>query len=174
MYELTLIFTNPNTINVLSNTCWSCEAIGNNFTLSKYSGVGNGEIKVNIPSSIPFANGSVIFTYGDDKCRKKELTIFANNNNYIITEPSYFICVDDNVKTIKLFYSEPNEVHYVSVQCFDGWNIDNVSSNVQYVKDENSIMIISPSDGNNGELTIVPTYHGDNNENNVIVNIIKK
>ena len=172
MYELTVTFTSSNTINVSANTYWSCEAIGNTFTLSKYSGVGNDEIKVNIPSSIPFADGSVIFAYGDDRCRKEELTIFANNNNYIVTEPSYFICVDDNVKMIKLFYSEPKEVHYVSVQCFDGWEVE--SDTIKYVKDDNSVMIISPDDGSNGELTIVPKHNGTNNENNVIVNLMKK
>lgn len=178
MYELTVTFTSSNTINVSANTYWSCEAIGNNFTLSKYSGVGNGVININIPSNIPFADGSVVFAYGDDKCRKKEFTVFENNNNYIVTEPGYFICVDPNnnkeIKTINLFYTEPNEVFYVNVQCFDGWNVGNVSSNVKYVKDDNSVMIISPSDSSNGELTIIPTHHGYDNENNVIVRIINK
>lgn len=143
--------TSDHTIEVRSNTYWSCKAEGN-FTLSTYDGTGNATIFVDIPEDIMVAQGVVTFSYGDELCKYPEVGVYLSNDCYVNTIPEYKEC--DEGKTIYFYYDEPRETFNVSVQCFDGWEVD--TTDFDYIMNNNDVMIISS--GKDGELRIVPTH----------------
>ena len=143
--------TNNQTIEVRSNTYWSCKAEGN-FMLSTYDGTGNDTIIVEIPEDVMVAQGVVTFSYGDELCKYPEVGVYLSNDCYVNTIPAYKECDDE--KTIYFYYDEPRETFNVSVQCFDGWEVDTTDFN--YIMKNNDVMVISS--GKDGELRIVPTH----------------
>ena len=158
--------TSDQTIEVRSNTYWSCKAEGN-FMLSTYDGTGNESIIINIPEDVMVAQGVVTFSYGDELCKYPEVGVFMNNDCYIHTIPGYKECKkpideedeehqEDEVieKTIYFYYNEPRETFNVTVQCFDGWSVD--TTDFDYITNNNDVMIISS--GRDGELRIIPTH----------------
>ena len=163
MANFSAYVTSSNTISISSDTYWSCKAEGT-FELSKYSGNGNDEIDVIFFDDITIANGRVIFSYGDGKCKYPDLTVFLNNNDYIETIPNYEIC--EGKRKINFFFDTPGETFYVSISCFDGWSVE--SHEMPYIISGNEIMLISTDD--DSELQIKP----QNNENIIYVKLIKK
>lgn len=166
MYTFSATVTSDYTISVMSNTHWSCKAEGN-FKLSKYDGEGNYDIDIIIPDDIMIADGTVTFSYGDERCNYPELVIYLNNLCYVSTNPSYRICNDE--KTISFFYEEAKETFYVSVTCFDGWTVD--TSDFDYITSNNDVMIISS--GKDGELRIVPSNQC-NGKSIIHIKLLKK
>ena len=76
---------------ISTNTFWSCNVYGN-FRLSKYSGEGNDKIIISVPEELPYSNGRVIFSYGDERCEYPSIDIFMINDCYIRTEPMFNKC----------------------------------------------------------------------------------
>jgi hypothetical protein len=170
MYEFIATVTNDYTIEIESNTYWSCKAEGS-FKLSSYSGgTGKTTINIEIPDDIMIAEGIVYFSFGDERCKYPEVTINLANLCYISTYPNYNICGENREKTIYLFYEEPHETFNISVFCFDGWTVES-PTNVDYITNNNELMIITGDE--NGELNIMP-QHTCNNQNIIHIKTIKK
>jgi len=167
MYIFNATVTNDYTIEITSNTYWSCKVEGN-FKLSAYDGSGNTQINIVIPDDVMVANGIVYFSFGDERCKYPEVSITMVNYCYIKTYPNYNIC-DNEEKTIYFFFEEPHETFNISVTCFDGWEVD--TSNLDYITSNNEIMVISRKD--EGILRIVP-QHSCNGKNIIYVKLIKK
>jgi len=152
MKQFSAITTSGYTIEIDSNTYWSCKAEGN-FTLSSYNGSGSSVIDVNIPIDEITAEGVVHFSYGDGYCRQYTLDVYYSNNCYVSTNPSYEIC--NGKKTIFLKYKQPNEEFIINIFCFGGWEIDS-DSNVSYFINGDNLMVVSPTTGK-GSLRIIPS-----------------
>ena len=167
MYQFSAIVTNDYTIDVTSNTYWSCKAEGN-FKLSQYDGSGNTKINIEIPDDVMMAEGVVYFSYGDERCKYPKFEISLSNLCYITSYPNYNIC-DNGEKTIYFFYEEPLETFNVSVFCYDGWTVD--SADLNYITNNNEVMIIAS--GNDGELRIVP-QHQCGGRSVIHVKLVKK
>jgi len=166
MYTFSATLTSDYSINVDTNTYWSCKVIGN-FMLSKYDGEGGEIVDIIIPEDVTNANGTVIFSYGDERCKYPDLPVYLANLCYIDTEPKYRICNDE--KIIFFEYEENREVFFVSVRCYNGWKVE--STDLKFITNNNEIMIISS--GKDGEVKIIP----DNDcggKNIVKIKLIKK
>ena len=90
MYYFEAINNGNNTITVKSNTYWSCQVDGN-FMLSAYDGSANEEgetIEIIIPYEIPVIEGTITFTYGDDRCEYPEIYIYQVNDCMLYVNPS--------------------------------------------------------------------------------------
>ena len=171
MYEFIAIVTNDYTIDIISNTYWSCKAEGN-FKLSKYDGSGNTVLNIEIPDDTMMVEGVVYFSFGDERCKYPQLYVNFTNLCYIMCYPNYTTCTsNDNIeeKTITFFYEDELETFRVSVLCFDNWSVD--TSDFDYVTNNNEIMIISS--GSDGELRIIP-QHQCNGKNTIHIKLIKK
>ena len=101
MYQFNATLKSNHTIEVESNTYWSCKVEGN-FKLSKYDYSGDCVINIIIPDDIMFVEGTVYFSYGDERCKYPEIEVFLNNDCYIETYPNYVVCDDE--KTIFFYY----------------------------------------------------------------------
>ena len=86
MYQFSAIVTNDYTIEVTSNTYWSCKAEGN-FKLSQYDGSGDAKINIEIPDDVMLAEGTVYFSYGDERCEYPVVSIYLSGGCYLLTEP---------------------------------------------------------------------------------------
>lgn len=167
MYQFNATLKSNHTIEVESNTYWSCKVEGN-FKLSKYDYSGDCVINIIIPDDIMFVEGTVYFSYGDERCKYPEIEVFLNNDCYIETYPNYVVCDDE--KTIFFYYEDARETFNISVLCFGQWNAR--SSNLDYITTNNELIVISP-DSDEGELTITP-QNDCNGENVIHVKLIKK
>lgn len=171
MYEFSAIVTNEYTVDITSNTYWSCKAEGN-FKLSKYDGSGSTSLEIEIPSDVMRAEGTVYFSYGDERCKYPELYIYLDNLCYITSNPMYTVCKTDNgaeEKTVTFFYEDANEAFTISVFCFDGWTVD--TTDFECITSNNSVMIVAS--GRDGELRIVPN-HQCGGRSIIHVKLIKK
>lgn len=111
---------------VTSNTFWNCNVYGN-FMLSKYSSTGintsracNEEIDIIVPKELPGAQGEVIFSYGDDRCRYPSISVFLVNECYIRTEPMFTEVNGQRILRIK--YKEENDAITVKVYSNGIWS----------------------------------------------------
>ena len=161
MYKFNAIVTNNRQIRIETNTYWSCKSVGN-FSLSKYDGSGNTDIDIHIPDDEMIAEGTVYFSYGDDRCKYPEVSVFYTNNCLIRTTPSYVTCGENNQKTIFFYYNEKGEMFNVNILCISGWNA--YSPTLKYFINNNGIMIVSNEE--DGAVTIKP--NGDCEEDNFI------
>jgi hypothetical protein len=170
MYQFSAMVTNDYTIEVSSNTYWSCKAEGN-FKLSQYDGSGDTKINIEIPDDVMLAEGTVYFSYGDERCKYPKFEISLANLCYISSYPNYNICDDNGTKkkTVYFFYDEPLETFNLSVFCYDGWTVD--TSDFNYVTSNNDVMIIASE--NDGELRIIPN-HQCGGRNIIYVKLVKK
>ena len=166
MNEFNAIVTDNRTIEITTNTYWSCKAEGN-FKLSKYDGSGDTTISIIMPEDIMFIEGSVYFTYGDERCEFPQVSILFNNECYIRTIPSYDVCETENV--IYLFYNEERETFNLSVFTVGSWNIRN-ALNCIYLIGRNELTII-PLGEEGGELTI---FLENCEEKEVVIKLIKR
>lgn len=169
MDKFNAIVTNKMTIEITSDTYWSCKAEGN-FKLSQYDGSGDTIINVIIPEDVLTAEGTVYFTYGDERCSFPQVSILFNNYCYIRTIPSYTSCTfdEETARVVYLFYEEENEIFNMSVFSVGDWEVRN-AKNCKYLAKKNELMIITESV--EGTLQIVPLQC---DMNKIIVNLIKK
>lgn len=113
---------------VNANTFWSCNVYGN-FTLSKYSGTGNGTntcnetIDINIPKELPSAQGKVVFSYGDERCNYPSIDIYLINECYIRTEPM-FVEKPNGERIIRIKFKEENEAVSIKIYSNGIWTAD--------------------------------------------------
>jgi len=135
-------------ISITSDTYWTCDAVGN-FKLSKYNGVGDSIIDVIIPDDIMMCDGTVYFSFGDDKCIYPEVNVHYNNECYVLTYPNYIIN-ENGEKTITLYFNEERETFSILITCFGEWEVE--SENAEYIKSDRELMAISTN--NNGKITI--------------------
>lgn len=144
MYEFNAILKDNQTIEITSNTYWSCKVDGN-FKLSKYCGEGGTEekeiIDIIMPDDIMTAEGVVYFSYGDERCEYPQIYVYFANECYISTSPSYSKCEDEENK-ILFSFNEPGEIFMLSVFCFGNWEIKN-ETNITCITSNNEIMVIS-------------------------------
>lgn len=155
---------------VSSNTFWSCNVYGN-FMLSKYSGEGNAEITISVPKELPYVNGEVIFSYGDERCKYPSIDIFMINDCYIRTEPMFNVCqtsTGDKQNILQLAFNEENES--ISVKVFSNgiWNVK--SSDTNFFTNGDELLISAKKDAS---LTISPNI-GCGAENYVIIKLKKR
>lgn len=110
---------------ISTNTFWYCNVYGN-FRLSKYSGEGNDKITISVPEELPYSNGSVIFSYGDERCEYPSIDIFMINDCYIRTEPMFNVCqtsTGEKQNILKLMFKEENESISVKIYSNGIWYI---------------------------------------------------
>ena len=157
MYTFKATAIENNTIQIETNTYWNCKAEGN-FKLSSYDGSGNTIVSVLIPDDAPTVEGTIYFSYGNGVCSIFILDVYYTNNCYISTNPSYELCNNERVLTLR--YKQPNEAFMIDVFSFGGWVIGD-ANNVSYFVNENSLMVISPSTGT-GSLKIIPSLCSSN------------
>ena len=168
MYQFSAITTNDYTIEIVSNTYWSCKAEGN-FKLSQYNGSGNTKINIEIPSDVLTAEGYVYFSYGDERCKYPVLSINLSNLCYISTNPNYNVCVDGK-NTIFFIYENPGEIFTVSIFCYDNWTFAATSVN-GCISNNNELMIIAGE--KDGQVQITPQHQCDG-KNIVYIKLLKK
>lgn len=139
---------NDGKILILSNTYWHV-SINGNFTLSMYSGNGNAELDIIIPSDIRFGIGEVIFSYGESYCiDKPKIKINKENDKYFKVIPNY-VCL-----------SGKNSTAIVTVFSNNDFNLKRESNKYYSVLpfDNDKLMIISNTDkdfGCNGDIKIL-------------------
>ena len=168
MYEFNAVATSLQTIQIDSNTYWSCKAEGN-FKLSQYDGSGSTIIDVIIPEDELFVDGNVYFSYGDERCMFPVLPIYYTNDCYIKTNPLYRECGEDKTKTIYFYYDYPGQLFTVNVIPVDEWEAV-PQNDVKIIVDDNDLTLIAPK--NNGTVLIKPTKDcGGKNE--VTIRLIK-
>ena len=47
--------------------------------LSNYSGIGDDEIEIDVPQDVAVAEGTITFSYGDDRCIYPVMKIYEGN-----------------------------------------------------------------------------------------------
>lgn len=159
-----------NEIKIITNdidkeTKWSCKVDGN-FTLDKYSGIGNSLIRIDT-SNIHFdaLQGTVFFAYGDNRCKAEEIQVQINNPCFIKTIPSYIECQDEfdksvSNKIIYFYYTDDKEVFYVKYTLGINSSIKIDGDESHYISLKDKIMFISSDDDTMFTINIVP-YHYD-------------
>ena len=184
MYTFNVVKSGDKLI-VSSNTFWSCNVYGN-FTLSKYSGEGNAEIVISIPKELPYVNGEVIFSYGDERCEYPSIDIFMINDCYIRTEPMFNKCsmhvgseeCKDEKKIVEfgsksnvltLTFKEENESISVKVYSNGIWHVtDKKPSNINYFINGDELLISAKE----GYVRVKPNI-GCSDDNDVIIRMKK-
>lgn len=168
MYEFSATVTDDYAIEITTNTYWNCKLEGN-FQLSEYDGSGDTTVDIEIPDDVRIADGIIYFSFGDERCFHPELYINLDNKCYIETYPNYNVCNNEE-KTVFFFYEEPLEPFYISISCLYKWKVG--SSDFTYIKSDKEVMIIS--NGNDGELQIVPDEQDNCDGKNIIHVKLKK
>lgn len=142
-------------IDIESDTFWSCHCSGD-LMLSKYSGIGDDTIDVIEVDDLLEYNGSVYFTYGDEKCEMYELKIYYANKCIIKTVPKYTVCINDDGTTrnvLHLNYNYDNEVIEIEINTLGEYTIDAYMDFI-YFQEDNKIRFI-PGE-NVGDIIIKP------------------
>ncbi len=92
-------------IIINSNTYWHTTIKGN-FTLSQYSGEGDSEIEIIIPSDISHGIGEVTFSYGNNYCvDKPKIYINKENDKYFKIVPDYVCLTGKNSTALVTIFS---------------------------------------------------------------------
>ena len=156
MYTFEAIYNNDNTITVKSNTFWSCTVEGN-FMLSTYDGLANEEgidIDIIIPYEIPIVEGTVTFTYGDDRCKYPEIYVYQVNNCMLYVNPTPV----DN----KIFfnYNRSGETMTLRIKTAynssDAWQVDVLDGDAKIFTTNDSLFIIAGE--NNSSIKVSASY----------------
>lgn len=168
IYTFSATPTNNKTIEIQSNTYWSCKAEGN-FMLSDYYGSGDTSIDIIIPDGTNLVEGNVYFTYGDNKCGIVNVNVYNTDEYVINTIPSYEIC--DNKKTISFKCNDTKEVFYIEIESYGEWEVT-APSGVGVIKYQGGIMLIGPENAVDTPVIIKPKGIEDD-KYTVYVNIIK-
>jgi len=150
---------------ITTNTFWSCNVLGN-FRISKLNGVGSDSIKMSVPKELPYANGKVIFSYGDERCEYPSIDVFIINDCYIATEPMYNVCGEDNI--LKLVFDNVGEA--ISVKIFSNgiWTIASNPNSIGFSINGEELLLSAKE----GTIEISPNI-GCGNDTNVKI-ILKK
>ena len=170
---------------ISTNTFWSCNVYGN-FMLSKYSGEGNDEITISVPKELPYANGRVIFSYGDERCEYPSIDIFMINDCYIRTEPMFNKCsmyvgseeCKDEKKIVEfgsksnvlaLSFKEENESISVKIYSNGIWHVTDKSPNdIDYFINGDELLISAKE----GYVRVKPNI-GCPDDNDVVIRMKK-
>lgn len=130
-------------IDIESDTFWSCHCSGN-LMLSKYSGIGDDTIDILEVDDLLEYNGSVYFTYGDEKCEIYELKIYYVNGCIINTVPKYTVCIEDDGSSknvLHLSYKYPNEVIELEINTLGEYTIEAYADFISF-KEDNKVRFI--------------------------------
>ena len=146
-----------NKIIIFSNTYWSCKVVGDCY-LSKNSGIGSDEIEIKIRKEMPYSNGEITFSYGDERCEYPTIYVYMANNCYIKTIPSFSVCEEGNVLVVPFY--KPNEMLTVTVLA-NIWTISNKSKCT--VSKSGDDLIIIPTSKEDGYVEISPNIGCDYN-----------
>lgn len=146
-----------------------------NFILSKYSGIGNAQLDMNVPKELPFANGEVIFSYGDERCTYPSIDVFIINDCYIRTEPMYNECSIsvtnekyENRRILKLVFKEDGDAISVKIYTNGIWTETHTSGINTYTSGDE--LFISAKEGT---ITITPNI-GCGDDTKVYIILEKK
>ena len=159
MYEFNVV-KDGNKLRITSNTCWNCSVYGS-LIIDKESGVGNEEITMSLPKEIPFGNGSVIFTYGDDRCDYPAIDVYLSNDCHIETDPMFIrekVGENSFINVLKLSYNGDNDAVNIKVYSNSEWSVPN--SATTFIN-ENDLIII-PQPGVCSSTTYISTCGGGN------------
>lgn len=165
--------TRPNVISAFSNTTWECRVSGN-FTLSKYRGEGNADIEILAPIEFPVVSGSIIFSYGSERCDMPSLDVYFPNDCYIETDPPI---ADDGF--IHLYQKKTNEGLVISTYNLGGWSISGIVDQLIVYSDGQDFVLfpdLEPRDplDPDCDMCLVITYLTHNECDKSIPIIIKK
>lgn len=156
---------------ISTNTFWYCNAYGN-FRLSKYSGEGNDKITISVPEELPYSNGSVIFSYGDERCEYPSIDIFMINDCYIRTEPMFNVCqtsTGEKQNILKLTFKEENESISVKIYSNGIWHVtDKNPNNIDYFINGDELLISAKE----GYVKVKPNI-GCPDDNDVVIRMKK-
>lgn len=153
-----------NKIIISSNTHWDCKVDGD-CLLSKRNGIGNDTIEIKVPRELTYVNGTLTFSYGDERCEYPSIDVFYINDCYIKTIPSYSVCENGNILVIP--FNRPRELFTVTVLANGLWTVKNlINCNTSINGNE---LVIVPIEKINGSLEIVPNIGCK--ENHVIVQL---
>lgn len=134
-----------NEIIVSSNTNWSCRVVGN-CQISKNSGYGNDKIKIIIQKELPYSNGEITFSYGDERCDYPTIYVYMPNDCFIETIPSFSKCKEGNVLVVP-FYRE-RELLNVTILSNGIWTIQDKYNCTTTISGDNLVIIpINKEDG---------------------------
>lgn len=138
--------TNGQKIGVSADTSWSCSVHGN-FSVDKTYGSGDSIINISTKSDIPYGQGTILFSYGNEHCRQVEIPVYFNNVCYIETYPPFnderkiIFCFDRIGQIFNVDFYTNNEISVSG------------SGNVSFFESSNSIMLY-PTDVSGGEVKV--------------------
>ena len=145
---------NTGKITITSNTYWNCTSEGN-FMLSKYSGVGNDEIEIDVPQDVAVAEGTVTFNYGDDRCAYPVIKIYEGNVCYIMTVPMFM--TQNGKRHIYFHFEDKGNIFPVEIMTstysMDSWQVKE-TNNAYAIASDDFLTLISKED--NGYVIIGP------------------
>ena len=163
MYIFEAIYNNDSTITVKSNTFWSCKVEGN-FMLSAYDGLANEEgvdIDIIVPNEIEIIEGTVTFTYGDDRCKYPEIYVYQINNCILETTPGF---IESNGRK-EIYFPNKNEGDTISIKVktaynsLTSWTYEKIGTNSNVFTNDSEMFIVVGSE--QGEIKISNQYCDD-------------
>ena len=163
MYIFEAIYNNDSTITVKSNTFWSCKVEGN-FMLSAYDGLANEEgvdIDIIVPNEIEIIEGTVTFTYGDDRCKYPEIYVYQINNCILETTPGF---IESNGRK-EIYFPNKNEGDTISIKVktaynsLASWTYEKIGTNSNVFTNDSEMFIVVGSE--QGEIKISNQYCDD-------------
>lgn len=140
-----------NKIIVSSNTHWSCNVVGNCF-LSKNSGFGNDKIEIITRKELPYSNGEITFSYGDERCEYPTIYVYMPNDCFIETIPSFSKCSEGNVLVVPFYRAK--EMLTVKVLSNGIWTIAKKDKCTTTISGDD--LVIVPTDKEDGYVDIKP------------------
>ena len=149
MYEFSAIHDdNTGKITITSNTYWSCTSEGN-FMLSNYSGIGDDEIEIDVPQDVAVAEGTITFSYGDDRCIYPVMKIYEGNVCYIMTVPMFMM--QNGKRHIYFHFENKGDIFPVEIMTstysMDSWQVKETNNAYAITSDDLLTLISKESDG---------------------------
>lgn len=124
-------------IYVMSDTHWSCSCRGD-LLLSKYSGEGDDTIEILDVDGLWLYDGSIHFTYGDDRCDYPVLNVRFTQDCILETYPQYLLCdtPKGEVERVIYFpYDSERETFtiYIATPTSGGWEVHDDGGHIYFV-----------------------------------------